>query len=159
MTNLYKGIDVRLGQLGRIVTRPTKVIPQAAAESLFTVTGGNIIVTGLIGEVTTIMDAVATTLRLGFTPSAAGTAAIFWSAASADITGLAAGVHIYLPAAAASALPTDTATGGGYIDVTPQWFCPPGAVTLTGTGLNTGGRIKWDLLYIPLDDATNVVAA
>jgi hypothetical protein len=159
MTNIYRGDDVRLIQLGRLVTRATKVIPQATSESLFTVTGGNILLTGILGEVTTAMDAVATTLKLIHTPSAAGTAATDLSGASADITGAIVGTLFAIPAAKATGLIVSATAGNFASDVCPQWLLPPGAIGLTGTGLNTGGRIKWQMSFIPLDDAAAVAAA
>jgi hypothetical protein len=153
---IYKGYDARLFRLGIQRSRPAAMIPQAATGSLFTITGGNILMTSFVGEVTTVMKAVATTLKISFTPSAAGTGAADMCIASADQTGAPVGTHYHLPAAVASALAVDDAALSGYAEVLPYQLMPPGVIALVGTGLNDTGRIKWDMTYIPLDDSAQV---
>lgn len=156
---MYKNYDVRLFSLGLAVDRATAQLPQGATADIFAVTGGNIILTQLVGEVTTALGAVATTIKAISTPAAAGTAATDLCAASADQTGATVGTHYSLPADKATGLVVDGATRSGYPDACPKWLVPPGKIRLTVTGNNVTGRVKWTLCYIPLDDAARVVAA
>jgi hypothetical protein len=67
MSNQIKGKTLRLGGSGsRWTGRPPLPTAQAA---LFTVAGGRVIVTGLIGEVTTVCDGTATTLKITGNPT------------------------------------------------------------------------------------------
>jgi len=154
MAVLVPNAAVRQGALGLLVSRATSNLPATAALNIFTVTGGRILVVSLVGEVTTIIQAQACTVKVTSTPTA-GTA-VDLSAVSASISGLEVGGKLTLPAAAATALVTGNA--GGVIGRQAAWVIPPGSLSYTTSATNTG-QIKWDLVYVPLDNAASVAAA
>ena len=157
MTVFYNNASIRETLLGINVSRTEAVLPQGTTGNIFTVSGGRIIVISLLGEVTTVMAGVSTTLKVGFTPTTG--AYDDWCAASADLTGAAVGTHVTLPTAKATALVTDLTKGNGVIGRQVSWIAPIGNITLTTVGSNTTGKLKWDLIYVPLDVASAVVAA
>lgn len=154
MTTIIKNADVRLIQAGILVSRATATLPPGALGGLFTITGGRIIVKALIGEVTTIIQAQACTVKVTHTPTT-GTA-VDWSAVSASISALEVGGKLALPAAAATALVTGNA--GGLIAPQASWIATIGSIGITTSATNTGS-VKWDLIYVPLDNGAQVVAA
>jgi hypothetical protein len=139
---------------GRLVSRATSTLPASTSLNIFTVAGGRVLLVGLVGEVTTIIQAQACTVKVTSTPTT-GTA-VDLSAASASISALEVGGKLTLPAAAATAMVTGNA--GGVIFRQAQWVIPIGSLSYTTSATNTGS-IKWDLLYVPLDNGANVVAA
>lgn len=161
MSSLHKNADTRLFSLGIRVRRAAAQLPQTATASIFTVTGGRIRVQQLIGEYTVAAGLGANTLIVSYLASQAGAAALAWSIASAAQASAIKGVHLWLPAAAASALSSDVAApvgAGGVIPILNQ-VCPPGAVRLQATGNNPEARVMWDLYYVPIDTGAKVVAA
>lgn len=154
MTTLIKNADVRTIALGINVSRATSALPATAALNIFTVSGGRILLISLVGEVTTIIQAQACTIKVTSTPTT-GTA-VDLSAVSASLSGLEVGGKLALPAAAATALVSGNA--GGVIAKQASWVIPIGNISYTTSATNTGS-IKWDLTYVPLDAAAQVVAA
>ncbi len=154
MTTLIKNVDVRTIALGINVSRATSNLPATAALNIFTVSGGRILVVSLVGEVTTVIQAQACTVKVTSTPTAGS--AVDLSAVSASISGLEVGGKLTLPAAAATALVTGNA--GGVIGRQANWVIPAGSLSYTTSATNTG-QIKWDLTYVPLDAGAQVVAA
>lgn len=156
MATLIKNADVRLLALGNQISRATAALPASTAGNIFTVSGGRILLVALIGEVTTAIQNQACTLKVSTAPTV-GSAVDLCTAAS--IINAPVGVHFSLPSAAGSALTTDLATGGGVQDImTSAWLVPVGSLTITTSATNTGS-VKWDMAYIPWDNAAQVVAA
>lgn len=154
MTVSYSNTSLREILAGVMVSRATATLPASTLGHIFTISGGRILVKYLIGEVTTIIQAQACTVKVTGTPTT-GTA-VDWSAASASISGLEVGGKFALPAAAATALVTGNA--GGVIPKGAEWVASIGTIDITTSATNTGS-VKWDLIYIPLDVGASVVAA
>jgi hypothetical protein len=156
MASLIQNKDVRQLALGNQLSRATNTLPATATGNIFTITGGRILLVALIGEVTTAIQNQACTLKVSTAPTV-GSAVDLCAAGS--IINAAVGTHFSLPSAAASALVTDLGTGGGVQDVmTSAWLVPIGSLTITTSATNTGS-VKWDLAYIPWDNAAQVAAA
>jgi len=143
--------------VGCRVDRDAAVI--AAAQVLFTVAGGNILLLGFYGEIMVAIDA-GNQLTLTYdVDTIGGQVAVdtVLGSQSADIDTYVAGRMLYLPAAAGAL--TATATCGACpLDVAQAWVLPPGHFDLTSTGTTTTGTIRWSLWYIPLDAGAFVVA-
>lgn len=154
MTTIIANKDVRTIAAGIAVSRATATLPASALGHIFTVSGGRVLVRYLVGEVTTIIQAQACTVKVTGTPTT-GTA-VDWSAASSSISGLEVGAHLTLPAAAATALVQGNA--GGSIVHQAEWIAAIGTIDITTSATNTGS-VKWDLIYVPLDNGAQVVAA
>lgn len=155
MSVIISGSQVRQILLGTKVDRSTATIPQTATQNIFTVTGGRILVTGLLGEVTTVIGGTATTLKVSTAPTT-GTAVDLTSATA--ITSKEVGSQATLPLTAAAALVVNNGGGGGQLPTHAPYVVPIGSITIT-TSASTTGAIKWSLTYIPLDDAASVAAA
>jgi hypothetical protein len=139
--------------MGIKVDKAAIAIAGVSTKSLFTVAGGKVLVLGLIGEVTVIIQNQANNTKFVSTPTT-GTAVDLCTTTS--IANLEAGGLIALPAATGSALTKGNAGG-----LTSQLA---GAVVPIGTiGINTAadntGNMKFSLWYVPLDDGAYVTAA
>lgn len=154
MTTIVHPDQLRLIRFGIKVSRAAKVLPATATESIFAVSGGHVIVTGLIGRVTTATDSTATNLSVVSTPTSgtAVTLASVVAAASKEI-----GAFFTLNSTAGGALVVTTA-GAGYLVNGYYPVVAPGNIQIVTSATNAG-VVKWDLLYIPLDDAGSVAAA
>ena len=153
---MYSAASVRAIKDGILVARATAALPATTSQNLFTIAGGRILLLALVGEVTTIIQAQATTVKVTSTPTTGS--AIDMSSTGADINALEVGGRITLanPPAAASAL---TKTNAGYTNLQGvQVIVPIGNISYT-TGATSTGSIKWDLFYVPYDAAAVVTAA
>lgn len=148
--------QLRRLEVGVLVQRATATLPASGAQNIFTVSGGRILLVALVGEVTTVIQAQSTTVKVTSTPTTGS--AIDMSSATADVNALEVGGRISLanPPAAATAL---VKTNAGYTNLPAvNTIVPPGTISYT-TGATSTGSIKWDLIYIPYDDACSVAAA
>lgn len=153
MSTLIHADQLRLIRYGLKVERAAAVLPATATGHLFQVTGGRVVVTGIVGQVTTVCDATATTAKLTSTP-ATGTAVDLTSATA--VTSKEVGSLLTLPLTLGGALNVQNA-GAGEIPGALQFVVPVGYVDLVTSATNTGA-VKWLLTYVPLDDAGSVVA-
>lgn len=156
MTTLIQNKDVRTISAGLAVSRAAATIPQTAAQNIFTITGGRILVVALTGQVTTAIGATATTLKVTNTPTS-GTATDIATATA--ITSKEVGTLISLPVAPGSALVVG-ANAGAAVQVAGHqgWLIEPGTLSVT-TSASTTGAISYDLVYIPYDTGASVAAA
>lgn len=159
MSTLLRNADVRTIAAGLTCSRAAAQTPQTTTANIFTVTGGRILVRQLIGYTTVAFDATATTLKALYLGSAAGASAADLSIASAALANAAIGTSFWLPSAVASALAADSATLSGGLMPWLAHVCPAGAVRIQGAGSNVAARVKWDLIYVPLDSGVTVTAA
>ena len=157
MSVLVPGSQLRQVELGMKVSRAAATIPQSAAQSIFSVTVGRILLTSLVGQVTVAIGATATTVSIGFTPTA-GTANASGLASATAITSSEVGVCLGLPLTAAGALVVGSLAGTAVqVPAHAPYVLKPGTITYT-TSASTTGSLQWDLLYIPLDDGATVAA-
>jgi hypothetical protein len=135
---------------GLTIERAGAVLPATGNQTLFTITGGRIILTALIGEVSTVMSATATNLKL----SAVGTVSTVSTdlCSNTAVTSLAVG-NQFSPFAIGSAAQT-----GSSVTMQNEEILPVGLIRATTDATNTGA-MRWSLLYIPLDDGAFVTAA
>jgi len=144
--------------LGLRVDRAPSVTPQHGGVDdviYFNIYAGNILMTLLVGEVTTVMAAGANSVDIYHTPTVGAAAAIAAATSIASyaegdiftITGLL--TDTMLPAVTAGA--SHSMTYGGVI-------LTPGAITFNATA-GTTGNWKWSLWYFPLEEGAYVEAA
>ena len=127
----------------------------AAADNLFTITGGPILVTDFVGIVTTVIgDNISTCQIKEVVTEPAGTVNLSTAVA---ITSDAAGTS-YTFTVVNPAVLTPT-TAGVFIPV-PRiaWLLPIGTINATCSAANTG-VIKWYMSYFMLSQYSEVVAA
>jgi len=147
--------EIWLGRklLGQTVERATEVIGIGTAP-IFTVTGGRIVVTQILGEITIIMQNIVTTLRLQSDPTAGTTRDI---CADLDVDLYAAGDLLGITGVTADAM-IPPLTGGVVEAQTMGVIVQEGTIDLVA-GANNTGSVKWTLKYIPLDDGASVAVA
>lgn len=155
MTVTDDAIAYRKIVLGLSVARATATLPATATGSIFTVTGGNIIITSIFGVVTTSIQAQANAIKLVATPT---TGAVNDLCATVDVNGLAAGGLLSLTGLAGDVMVKST--GGGISTLRNPILVAPGAIGVNTAATNTGS-VRWVLTYVALEAGTNaaIVAA
>lgn len=135
------------------VDRGATAIAGISTKSLFTVKGGNCIILGLIGEVTTIVQAQANNTKYISTPTS-GTAQDL--CAVVDNTGHEVGGFLTITGVFATAAVKGNA-GAGVMMSNPV-IVAPGTIGLNTAADNTGAY-KFSIWYIPAEDGAYIEAA
>lgn len=142
--------------LGEHIVRPTTVMGNAGAHNVFTIAGGPILITGIWGILTVLMDATLSTLRMEHEVGDVNLSGDL--AAIADdpedtvyiITGVQADLMLKAEAAVGGAAPLDVA------------FAPilaiAGDIHCTNGG-NQTGSVEWHMTFIALGVGVTVVPA
>ncbi len=147
------------GIIGVKVDRATGVLPQSATAAIFTIAGGRVLITSLVGEVTTVIAAGTTPEgKLIFNPTAAGTSFDLTTATS--IASDAVGQQYYI--AGSVATPGAVLVAGAVGQANPVFdqalLLSEGAIEFNMDESVTGA-VQWSLTYVPYDDGATVVAA
>lgn len=147
MSVIIQGTQLRTIELGTQVTKATGTLT-AATLPLFTVAGGIVAVTSLVGKVTTSIT-VANSYKVQMNPTAGDTADL---CAATDIgtTDTLAGDVLGFDG-------TPTSSIVKYAGLHRPLFLPVGQIEHVSAG--TDGAITWYLTYIPIDSGATVVAA
>ena len=152
MSVIVQGDQIRTVALG---VRAAKAYPTLAVETktLFNVTGGKVLITSIVGEVTTSIT-VANTVKLQANPTV-GTTGNLCAATDLGTTDTLAGSLLSFDGIPASSI----RQGVGTVPALPQ-----GIVVNTGTieqvtATGADGGITWVLTYVPVDNGAAVVAA
>ena len=151
--NELKGNIIRQMQKGIKVDRATSTLPQTTQSALFTIANGRVCITGLIGEVTTVIQTQANNTKLVANPSV-GTDVDICAVLSitADEVGTLYGI---------TGLTSDAMIGinaGAVPDQVKNVIVAPGTLDLNCAASNTGA-IKWTVFYYPIDDGATITAA
>jgi hypothetical protein len=139
--------------LGVRVDTGTITIPHTTSTVYYHIHGGKVLVTGLVGEMTTAADG-ANSIHIDHTPTT-GTASVIGAAADIDswaigdiISLLGLYSDVILPAVAAGTTPMLAYKGV---------VMTPGTLGWQSSG-TTAGDWKWTIFYIPLDDGAYIEA-
>ena len=125
-----------------------------ATVNIFQVAGGDIVLNGIHGKVTTVIGAaVGTTIQLNHTPTAG--AAQVLCLASAAITNGAVNT-IYTITGAVGVAMTVGLIGVGVYELTNRLVLVPGIIGLVVAVLANTGVIDWTLDYTPLTPAATI---
>ena len=152
MTMFYlqgRSLDRRLGIH---VVKAAATLPATTTQTIFTVAGGRCLVSLLLGEVTTIVQAQANNLKVTSAPTT-GTAVDL--ASNLDINADEAGT-LYLVEGDGTALVGANA-GAALSGIGRSMFIVPIGVIRIETSATNTGATKWDLWYLPLDEGANIV--
>lgn len=161
MTVMIQTDQLRTLLLGNKIDRATATLPQTATGSIFTVAGGRIVLTSIVGEVTTALGATVTSLNLVHTPTV-GTVGDLCAATVCtsdtigtlySITGIPADL-MSAEKIGGTVVPVDYNTGLPLRGL----ILPIGAIGLKSTASDTGS-VKWSVTYVPYDNGASVVAA
>jgi hypothetical protein len=149
---------------GLQVARTSSLVAQALT-SMFTITGGRVIVNALYAKLTIASDASnATAITLGFTATEGAGANIANAIAASTVVGVVReiGTHwtcVGLTQTTGAALVLVLgATAASPVPLAAPFILGPGVITYTGSvGVNPGSA-QWYLNYTPLDPSVSVVA-
>lgn len=139
---------------GQLASRATATLPQTTDDVLFTITGGDILLVGLWGEVTTVMGATANNTKVKFNPTATGADQDL--CAVLDTASDAVGEIYTISGTVGDAMRSDLLIGNVMLD--QPLLLKAGAIELDCAANNTGS-VKWSILYLALDDSVVVAAA
>ena len=148
----FSGRARRKALLGIKLDRATAALPATAYGALFTITGGRVLLTSMVGEVTTVIQTQACNIKITATPTT-GTAADIATdvETNADEVGTLYGIGAYVGAMLA------TNAGATSIPDTPV-VLNIGTLGITTSATNTGS-IKWSITYVPYDDGAEIAVA
>ena len=155
MATILQGYEARQLIQGAQVIKAATAFPQTATGTLFTVAGGNVLVTSLIGQVTTVVQSSDPVLLLGTAPTA-GTLDTDGIATSTTLA--SAEVGTFVGVAASSGLGGALVVGslaGSALYPAASFVVAAGTITWT-TGASKTGAMKWYLTYVPLDTGAYV---
>ena len=157
MTAIIQGYQLREIAFGVQVIKTAQTFPQGApgTATLYTVAGGNCLITSLFGIVTTVIAGTDPQLSLGTAPTT-GTAETSGIATSTAITSAEVGTFLGVLAASgkAGAL-VNGAHAGNAVWATTPFVVAPGTITQTAQVAETGA-VTWYLTYVPLDTGATV---
>jgi hypothetical protein len=155
MANYAPSTRARIADLitGMRVDKASIAIAAISTKSLFTVVGGNCLVVGLIGEVTTIIETKANNTKYISTPTT-GTATDM--CAVVDITAQEAGGLLNITGVLADAAIKGTA--GAAAMMANGIVVAPGTIGLN-TAADSTGNMKFSIWYVPLEDGAYIEAA
>jgi len=146
--------DVRTtARLGYHVARATDTLPQTTTEALFTVAGGRVEVTLLIGEVTTIIQNSDPVLSMTTAPTT-GSAVVLNSTVAT--TSLEVGGFIRVTGDGGALVKSNA--GAVLSSSVPSGFVVPAGDIVLDAGASKTGSVKWDLFYFPIDEGATVTA-
>lgn len=153
MASQISGTSLRLNTYGLKVDKASATLPASTNQTLFTISGGRIILTGIVGEVTTAIQAQACNTKLTSAPTT-GTAVDL--CAVLDITGDEVGCLYGITGTFATAMVGSNA-GATVLPAPLGIVIPIGVIRLNTAATNTGAT-KWSMTYVPLDDGASVVS-
>lgn len=132
--------------------RDTAALPASIAAPIFMISIGRILLLGIVGEVTTVIQTQPNNAKLVCNPTVGANLDI---CADLDITDDPVGLLYGITGTFANPL-----IGSGTAVPWPQRrvVLPPGTLDLSCAATSTGS-VKWDLYWVPLDDGASAVAA
>ena len=158
MSVLIQGNQVRAISLGIKVSKSTGTLA-ATTVPLFTIAGGLVLVTSLVGRVTTAIT-VANSYKLQHNPTL-GTTVDLCTAADLGTTDTAAGTVVGFnnsiddPATTGATFEKKIELGGHLLR---DLVVTTGDIEMVVTGTNPDGAITWYATWVPLTDGATLVA-
>lgn len=156
MSTLISGDQLRALLVGVRVARATAALPQTTTSTLFTISTGQVLLTSIFGEVTTVIQTQANNTKLTFDPTATGASQDM--CAVLDITADAVGTIYSITGTAATALQDSLNWVPSSKMLAQPILLKPGAILLDCAASNTGS-VKWAATYIPLEAGASMAAA
>lgn len=138
--------------LGNRVHRAAANLPQTAAAPLFTITGGRILLTSIVGEVTTVIQTQANNTKLVANPTVGSDMDL---CAVLNISADAVGDVYSITGTLSDAM---VGAGVAVAAMAKGIIIPIGTIDLNCAASNTG-QIKWTMHYVPIDEGASVAAA
>lgn len=153
MSVLNDAAAFRKALFGLRVSRATAALPQTTQSALFTVTGGRILLTSIVGQVTTVIQTQANATKLVSNPTTGTDVDL---CGTLDITADQVGCLYGITGTLATAMVG--ANAGATVVQTNALVIPVGTIDLSCAASSTGS-VSWVITYVPLDDGASVSAA
>lgn len=141
--------------LGVQVIRTTSALPATTDLTLFTVTGGKIVVTSIVGTVTTVIQSQANAVKLKSVPTTGTSKDI---SGTFDVNAMEVGGLLSLDGTTLATALSGTNAGAALVGRGGGILVPIGSIKLNTAATNTGA-IQWTLTYYPYDNGAAAVAA
>jgi hypothetical protein len=143
---------------GLSVVKPAQTPPNSGSSAtLFTVSGGSVLVTSLVGRVSTALSGTTGAIALGTKPTV-GTEETAGIATASVVGGSEIGTKVTPQASAGlgGALVVSGKVAGNAPFLAPPFVVDAGTIEITTSVATMTGAIDWYLTYVPLDDAASV---
>jgi hypothetical protein len=156
MSTIISGPAIRTSQFGIQLIKGPSALPQTqTAVTLATITGGSVLITSMLGLVTTVLGAGANNLTVGTVPTI-GAASANGIMAATLITAAPVGSWIGLvQSAGTGSAGAVGANAGATVFLTTPFVVAAGTITW-GCTANITGAIKWYFTYIALDNGAGM---
>lgn len=155
MTTMVSGTSLRDVNLGRYVTGQLQTISGAATHQVFTVAGGEVLITAMWGKCTTAMTG-ANTINVQADPTTGDTVVIA-TATDLGTTDTAAGTVIAAQFDQDGTTNTPSLVKGCGEPL--RFVATTGEIESVATEATANGAIQWYCTYVPLTVGATVVAA
>lgn len=164
MSVIIQGSQLRSIAYGTQVLKAAQTPPNSGSSAtLFTVAGGQVLVTSLVGRVSTVLSGTTGAISLGATPTVGAAGAQVAGIASATVVGGGEAGTAYAVVATIAGAPTTLANGGASAVAGKSPFLAQaafvvqaGIITITTSVATMTGAIDWYLTYVPLDTGASV---
>jgi hypothetical protein len=143
--------------LGLRVDRATAVPPQTAVQVLFNVEVGRVLVTLVLGTVTTVIGNVATILHMQSDPDTGTTTDMCVAALGLDIDSLEAGTLLTITGTVTDAM--QAGSSGSVIGQATPVVVAPGEIEIETDASCGTGSIQWSIWYVPLEAGAYIAVA
>ena len=137
--------------LGIPVNKAAATLPASTTQTIFTVTGGRVLVTLLVGEVTTVIQAQACNLKVTSNPTVGTDVDL---ASNLDINAKEAGTLLLVEGDGTALVGANAGAALNGVGRTAI-VVPAGVIQIETSATNTGAT-KWQLRYFPLDNGAYV---
>lgn len=137
--------------LGNRANKASATLPATTNQTIFTITGGRVLVALLYGEVTTIIQAQANNLKVTSAPTT-GTAVDL--ASNLDVNAKEAGTLLLVEGDGTALVGANAGAALSGIGISPM-IIPIGVIRITTSATNTGAT-KWQCWWTPLDDGAQL---
>jgi hypothetical protein len=141
--------------LGKGVSKAAATLPATTTQNIFTIAGGRVLVTCLVGEVTTVCSATASNLKVTSVPTVGSAVDV---AANLAIASFELGAILVVEGDGTAIIGASAGAGFAPALNALPFILPIGTLRIETSGTNTGAT-KWDLFYVPIDDGAYVVSA
>lgn len=156
MTTMIQGDQVRALLFGVRVEKAAATLPVTGTpDPLFTVAGGRVLITSMVGEVTTVVGGTTPSATVSSNPTVGADSAL---CAATAIGADPVGTLWSLPGLLSAALNVSP-NNGAVAGMTQPVICAEGTIDLSTSAADTTGAAVWALTYVPLDNGASVVAA
>lgn len=162
MANFVKGYQLRELLYGSQVTKPAQTPPNSGSSAtLFTVAGGVVVVTLLVGRVSTALSGTTGVVSLGMKPTVGTEETAGIATASTVVGGSEIGTFLALSAtsgglAAPLIVVSKVAGNAAFTSLGSEFLANPGTIEITTSVATMTGAIDWYLTYVPLDTGASV---